>query len=142
MSGSLEKNESVCSAGVGTVQIMNVGSHDKQLHSEWKEEKENMPSNFSKSDLRECRTTPTVGNDPNISDDEEDFMSSLKELNKIRDLKRREAMRKEKAHKRKGRVGFLAFMGFVLSGVFAEVYINHLSRLVILFKRLILDAQR
>ncbi|MED6159550.1 hypothetical protein PIB30_043262 [Stylosanthes scabra] len=37
-----------------------------------------MPVMISKSDRSERRTTPIVVNGPSVSDDEEDFMSSLK----------------------------------------------------------------
>ncbi|MED6107618.1 hypothetical protein PIB30_015578 [Stylosanthes scabra] len=99
LSGSLEINEFVSSSGVRSVEIMNVGSHDKQLDSQRKDEDAKMPEMASKSVRRERQSTPTMEIGPSVSDDEEDFMSGLKELNEIRDLKRREAKRKEKTRK-------------------------------------------
>ncbi|MED6171230.1 hypothetical protein PIB30_038857 [Stylosanthes scabra] len=87
----------MCSSGVGIVEVMNGGSHDKKLDSKREEEEAKMPVMISKPDRRERRTTPTVVNGPSVSDDEEDFMFGLKELNEIQELKRREAKRKEKA---------------------------------------------
>ncbi|MED6144080.1 hypothetical protein PIB30_012166 [Stylosanthes scabra] len=99
LSGSLKINESVCSSGVGIVEVMDGRSHDKKLDSERKEEEAKMPVMISKSDRRESRTTSIVVNCPSDSDSEEDFMSGLKELNEIQELKIREAKRKEKARK-------------------------------------------
>ncbi|MED6106740.1 hypothetical protein PIB30_007401 [Stylosanthes scabra] len=83
LSGSLATNKSVCSSGVGIDEVVKDVSHDKLILSERKEKEANPMERGSKF---------------GVSDDE-DFMSSLKELNEARELKRREAKKKEKARK-------------------------------------------
>ncbi|MED6140769.1 hypothetical protein PIB30_096640 [Stylosanthes scabra] len=94
LNSSLATNESVCSSGVGFDEGIKVGSHIKQLGSARKEEYMNLKDKVSKLDRRQCSSTPTLEIGPGMSDGDEDFMPSLKELNEAQELKRREAKKK------------------------------------------------
>ncbi|MED6150118.1 hypothetical protein PIB30_069265 [Stylosanthes scabra] len=99
LSGSLATNESVCSSEVGMGEVVKEGSHYKQLRSQRKEKEANPMERGPKLDKGERRLGRATENGPGASNDEEDFMSSLKELHEARELERREAKKKEKAHK-------------------------------------------
>ncbi|MED6193559.1 hypothetical protein PIB30_020703 [Stylosanthes scabra] len=98
LSDSLVTNKSVCSFGVGIGEVVKEGSHDKQILPERKEKDANPMERGSKLAVGERRLVQTAENGLGVSDDE-DFMSSLKELNEARELKRKEAIKKEKTRK-------------------------------------------
>ncbi|MED6206570.1 hypothetical protein PIB30_028159 [Stylosanthes scabra] len=98
-SGSLAANEFVCPSGVGIFEAVNEGFHDKQPNSKGKEEGANPMEMVSESHMGVQRSIPVVENGPVVSDEEEDIMSILKEMNETRALKRKEAKKKEKTRK-------------------------------------------
>ncbi|MED6172100.1 hypothetical protein PIB30_046987 [Stylosanthes scabra] len=98
-SGSLAANESMCSSGVGIFEAVNEGFYNKQPDSKDKEEGANPMEMVSKSHMGVQRPIPVVEIGPVVSNEEEDIMSILKEMNEARALKRREAKKKEKARK-------------------------------------------
>ncbi|MED6111653.1 hypothetical protein PIB30_054250 [Stylosanthes scabra] len=85
-SDSLVANESVCSSRAGIFEVVNEGSHDKQLGSKGKEEGANPIEMVYKSNMRKRRSTPAVKINPVVSDEEGYIMSILKELNEARTL--------------------------------------------------------
>ncbi|MED6197053.1 hypothetical protein PIB30_053125 [Stylosanthes scabra] len=97
LNNSLAIYESVGSSGVGFDECIKVGSHIKQLGSARKEEYTNLKDKVCKLDRRQCSSTPTLEIGPGMSDGDEDFMPGLKELNEVRDLKRRSKKKGEGA---------------------------------------------
>ncbi|MED6182096.1 hypothetical protein PIB30_025475 [Stylosanthes scabra] len=102
-SGSLEANESVCSSGVGIFEIVKEGSHNKQHGSKRKDEGENPMEMIYESDMGVQRSISAVEIGLVVFNEEEDIMSILKEMNGARELKRREAKKKENAHKNRSK---------------------------------------
>ncbi|MED6183212.1 hypothetical protein PIB30_035906 [Stylosanthes scabra] len=84
---------------VGSGEGVKEGSHDKQILSKSKEKEANSMERGSKLVRGKRRLAQTAENCLGVSDNEEHFMTGLKELNEARELKRREAKKKEKARK-------------------------------------------
>ncbi|MED6204564.1 hypothetical protein PIB30_010114 [Stylosanthes scabra] len=92
---TLAVNESICSFGVGVVDIVKQGSHGNG--SEGKEIEANSMERSSNLDMGERWSIPIVEIGSRVSDDEEDFMSGLKELNEAIELKKIAAAHGEKS---------------------------------------------